>query len=85
MSANLELLVSRPADATPGSDPDRRVDWPRPELKLLQGGRARPKRLGPPTAPPPGAERPSDAPSRIMLPEVPIYLRPIPSWLPRLW
>jgi hypothetical protein len=64
-------------------------DGPRPTLRVVQGGLSRPSRLVAP-AEPRGSrdvpEEPTEAiPPAVDLNEVPIFLRPIPAWVPRLW
>jgi hypothetical protein len=61
----------------------------RPALRIVQGGRARPRRW---VAPPEnaGSLDARETPAETALPvhdldDVPIYLRPIPAWVPRLW
>jgi hypothetical protein len=61
----------------------------RPTLRVIQGGLTRPSRRVPPPSPrdlPDPQEQPTEAtPAPVDLDEVPIYLRPIPAWVPRLW
>jgi len=69
----------------PGVDQPERT---RPVLRVIQGGVARPRRLEPPGAVRPAPERlESDLDDEVPLrvDDVPIYLRPMPAWLPRLW
>jgi hypothetical protein len=79
----VKLIVDRARDPEYTPAPDT---GSRPALRILQGGLARPSRLAPPPAP-----RDSQAePTELVLPsvdldDVPIYLRPIPAWVPRLW
>ncbi len=70
---------------------EKMSEGPRPALTLLQGGLARPTRLGPTRPAAPAAAptpRPTPAPRAapvLRIEEIPIYLRPIPAWVPRLW
>ena len=78
----------REVTSSPSVEPG--VDQPehtRPVLRIFQGGVARPRRLEPPGAVKPAPEHLEseldEAPLRVD--DVPIYLRPMPAWLPRLW
>ena len=58
----------------------------RPVLRVIQGGVTRRRRLEPPGAPRPASDPVAEAEEApLRLEELPIYLRPIPAWLPRLW
>jgi hypothetical protein len=65
-------------------------DGSRPALRLVQGGLTRPSRLVPPSPSPRDPrdlqEEPTQVtPAPVDLDDMPIYLRPIPAWVPRLW
>jgi hypothetical protein len=81
----VRLVVNRPQDpGTTGEPSAPHADAVRPALTLIHGGRARPRRVGP------AAARPRDTADgslelELKIEEVPIYLRPIPAWVPRLW
>jgi hypothetical protein len=65
-----------------GADRPDTTDWPRPTLTVIQGGaprRPRSRSQATRLALAPPAERRPEAE------EIPVYLRPIPSWVPRLW
>jgi len=80
----LRLLMRDGNDATAGgAGAERRAAGPRPTLTVIQGGAPRRPRTGRSTTSrlavaPPAAPDPR-------LDEVAVYLRPIPSWVPRLW
>jgi len=80
-------VISSPS-VEPGVDQPGRT---RPVLRVIQGGVARPRRLEPPGAPKPAPERLESEPefeseeAPLRVDDVPIYLRPMPAWLPRLW
>ncbi|MBI3454301.1 MAG: hypothetical protein HY002_00745 [Candidatus Rokubacteria bacterium] len=81
----MELLIQDPVDAAPGARPEGPVDRPRPVLTVIQGGAPRRKRNRlSRSVPPPAAPAPDDQ-QQMAVEEVPIYLRPIPPWVPRLW
>jgi len=62
-----------------------RGDARRPALRVIQGGRVRtPRRLATPAGAAPAVPAPEPGPLPD-LGEIPVYLRPIPAWLPRLW
>lgn len=78
----MRLVVNQSVEKV-GDAPARRPDEPRPTLRLIQGGLARPKRVSPKAneaAPPAPRAEPV-----LRIEEIPIYLRPIPAWVPRLW
>jgi hypothetical protein len=56
----------------------------RPTLRVIQGGRTRAKHLAEPR---PAEKRATAAEAQpvIDFDEMPIVLRPIPAWVPRLW
>lgn len=56
----------------------------RPALRVIQGGRARPRHLAAPRLPEKRGAAAEPEPV-IDFDEVPIVLRPIPAWVPRLW
>jgi hypothetical protein len=82
----LRLLVRETKDeaAKQNASAERHAPSARPTLNVIQGGaprRPRPAR---------SAARLAVAPAprtrmTEQLEEVPVYLRPIPSWVPRLW
>lgn len=82
----MKLVIdhAREPRQTPTTD-----DGSRPALRVIQGGLSRTSRLAPP--PGPGdlrdpQEQPTEVtPAPVDLDDVPIYLRPIPAWVPRLW
>ena len=86
----LRLLVremKEPAaksDTPAGAGAERPAAAPRPALKVLQGGAPRRSRPARPairlTVAPPSPTKPDPRAE-----EIPVYLRPIPSWVPRLW
>jgi hypothetical protein len=75
--------VSGPSQQPRTEAPEPARGRARPVLRVIQGGVTRRRRLDPP-----GAQRPTPDPEPEETPlfdETPIYLRPIPAWLPRLW
>ena len=80
----MRLVVNQTLEKEGGA-PARRPEGPRPALTLLQGGLARPKRLGPTRPAAPAAAPTPRAEPVLRIEEIPIYLRPIPAWVPRLW
>jgi hypothetical protein len=82
----VKLVVDHAHDPGYTRGPD---DGSRPALRLLQCGLARPSRLVAPPEPRDRRDAPEE-PTEATLPpvdldDVPIYLRPIPAWVPRLW
>jgi hypothetical protein len=77
----LRVLRHEGNDGGAGAHGAGRAKGPRPALTLIQGGaprrghRAASARLEVAPAPTP----------RPVAEEVPVYLKPIPSWVPRLW
>jgi len=85
-TTTVKLVIDHARDPgyTPGPD-----DGSRPTLRVVQGGLSRPSRLVAPPEPRGSrdvAEGPTETiPPAVDLDEVPIFLRPIPAWVPRLW
>ena len=80
----MRLVVSRPQEpGTTGEARTPRADADRPALTLIQGGRPRPRKVG--ARPPETAAGTPELELELKIEEVPIYLRPIPAWVPRLW
>ena len=83
---NVKLVVDHAREPRHTRTPD---DGSRPALRLVQGGVSRPPRLVPPSAPRDPRDmhegRTDAVPASVELDDVPIYLRPIPAWVPRLW
>lgn len=82
----MKLVIDHARDPEHTPRPD---DGSRAALRLVQGGRARPSRLVAPSEPR-GPRDTREIPAEAVLPvvdldEMPIYLRPIPAWVPRLW
>ena len=81
----MRLVVNRPQEpGTTGEPLAPHTDAVRPALTLIQGGRVRPRKVGPAAA---GPRETADGclEPELKIEEVPIYLRPIPAWVPRLW
>jgi hypothetical protein len=76
-------VLRRDGEGRGGVEPAEKADWPRPELTVIQGGaprrvRSRSRAMRMALEAPP-AEQLAE------VEEIPVYLRPIPSWVPRLW
>ncbi len=80
----MRLVVNRALPKQGDEEPAPRPAGARPPLRVLQGGLARPRRLGASAPATPAPERPQAEPV-LRIEEIPIYLRPIPAWVPRLW
>jgi hypothetical protein len=70
---------------TAGEPSAPRAGASRPALTLIQGGLSRPRRVGPVAGRPRESAAAASPEPELRIEEIPIYLRPIPAWVPRLW
>jgi hypothetical protein len=79
----MKLVVDHALSQVDGA-PSGPTAGERPTLRVIQGGRACSKRLAEPR--PPAKQAVAAQPEPVIdFDEVPMVLRPLPAWVPRLW